>query len=52
MNVLRSGFDGLKFTIEADIPPELRILLAEAKALAVQTNRDTVIEIGGPVPSR
>ncbi len=47
MDVLHSGFDDLKFTIETDIPPELRAILADAKALATKTNRDTAVEIGG-----
>jgi len=47
MDVLHSGFDGLKFTIGTDIPPELRSRLAEAKAEAVKTNRNTVVDIGG-----
>jgi len=46
MDVLHSGFDGLKFTIETDIPPELRAVLADAKAHATKTNRDTVVVIG------
>lgn len=35
MDVLHSGFDGLKFTIETDISPELRAVLADAKAQAI-----------------
>ena len=46
MDVLHSGFDGLKFTIETDIPPELRAIFADAKAHATKTNRDTAVEIG------
>lgn len=46
-DILHSGFDGLKFTIQTDIPPELRSELAEAKAEAIKTNRDTVLEFGG-----
>lgn len=45
-NILHSGFDGLKFTIETDIPSELREALAEAKAQAIQTNAETVLEYG------
>jgi hypothetical protein len=30
-DILHSGFDGLKFTIQTDIPPALRERLAEAK---------------------
>lgn len=45
-DILHSGFDGLKFTVEADIPPELRSALAEAKAQAIQTNAETILEFG------
>lgn len=45
--ILHSGFDGLKFTITTDIPPELRAVLAEAKAEAVRTNADVEIARGG-----
>ena len=45
--VLHAGFDGLKFTVTTDIPPELRSDLAEAKAEAVRTNADVVIERHG-----
>ncbi|EDZ48114.1 conserved hypothetical protein [Rhodobacterales bacterium Y4I] len=45
-DILHSGFDGLKFTIETDIPPELRAALADAKAEAIKTNRETVLEFG------
>lgn len=45
--IVHSGFDGLKFTIETDIPPELRQVLFEAKAEATRTNRDTIIERNG-----
>ncbi|MEE2810371.1 MAG: hypothetical protein VX412_06230, partial [Pseudomonadota bacterium] len=45
-DILHSGFDGLKFTVETDIPPDLRTALAEAKAQAVQTNAETVLEYG------
>jgi hypothetical protein len=47
MDVLHSGFDGLKFTVDTDIPPELRSQLMDAKALAVATNRETAVLIGG-----
>ncbi|EDZ47600.1 conserved hypothetical protein [Rhodobacterales bacterium Y4I] len=43
-DILHSGFDGLKFTIETDIPPEFRAALADAKADAIKTNRETVLE--------
>ncbi len=45
--ILHSGFDGLKFTVTTDIPPELRTALAEAKAEAVRTNADATLERGG-----
>ncbi|EEW59694.1 conserved hypothetical protein [Ruegeria sp. TrichCH4B] len=45
-DILHSGFDGLKFTVETDIPPALRTALAEAKAQAIQTNAETVLEFG------
>ena len=45
-DILHSGFDGLKFTIETDIPPEFRAALADAKAEAMKTNRETVLEFG------
>ena len=44
--ILHSGFDGLKFTVQTDIPPTLRAKLAGAKAEAVRTNRETVLEFG------
>ncbi|MBU3033482.1 hypothetical protein [Tritonibacter mobilis] len=45
-DILHSGFDGLKFTVETDIPPDLRTALAEAKAQAIQTNAETILEFG------
>ena len=45
--ILHVGFDGLKFTLQADIPPAFRAKLADAKAHAVKTNRECVLEIGG-----
>lgn len=45
-DILHSGFDGLKFTVETDIPLELRNALAEAKAQAIQTNAETILEFG------
>jgi hypothetical protein len=44
--ILHSGFDGLKFTIQTDIPPALRAELASAKEHANQTHSDCVIELG------
>ncbi|UWR75331.1 hypothetical protein K4L04_12815 [Phaeobacter inhibens] len=45
-DILHSGFDGLKFTVETDIPAEFRAALADAKAEAIKTNRETVLEFG------
>ena len=45
--ILHAGFDGLKFTIQTDIPPTFREKLAEAKAHAVETNADCLLEICG-----
>jgi hypothetical protein len=45
--ILHAGFDGLKFTLQADIPPAFRAKLVDAKAHAVKTNRDCVLETGG-----
>lgn len=47
MDVLHSGFDGLKFTIQTDIPPEFRAALSDAKDHAAKTNSECIIEIGG-----
>ena len=47
MTVLHSGFDGLKFTIQTDIPPEFRAALADAKAQAIKTNADCVLDLPG-----
>lgn len=44
--ILHSGFDGLKFTLQADIPPALREELASAKAHAMETYGDCVLEFG------
>ena len=45
--ILHAGFDGLKLTLQADIHPAFRANLADAKARAVKTNRDCILEIGG-----
>lgn len=45
--ILHSGFDGLKFTVQTDISPVFRELLAEAKAEAQKWRSDTGIECGG-----
>lgn len=44
--IIHSGFDKLKFTIQADIPPAFRAQLAEAKAEAAKSNRDSILEFG------
>lgn len=44
--VVHSGFDGLKFTIQTDISPELREKLASAKTYAKETFSDCVIDFG------
>ncbi|SLN64584.1 hypothetical protein ROA7450_03418 [Roseovarius albus] len=44
--ILHSGFDGLKFTIQADIPPELREKLTSAKAHAKETYSDCELKFG------
>jgi hypothetical protein len=45
--VLHCGFDGLRFTIQTDIPPELRVKLALAKATAIETNQECALELNG-----
>ncbi len=44
--ILHSGFDALKFTLQTDIPPELRAELASAKEQAKQTYGDCLIDFG------
>ena len=44
--ILHSGFDGLKFTVQTDIPPTLRDILAAAKEHAKQTHRECVVTLG------
>lgn len=44
--ILHSGFDGLKFTIQSDIPPALRAELASAKDHAKATHSDCILEFG------
>lgn len=44
--ILHSGFDGLKFTLQSDISPELRIKLAAAKDHARKTHSDCLLEFG------
>ncbi len=45
-SIVHSGFDGLKFTISTDIPAAFRALLADAKAEAIRTNGEYVLELG------
>ncbi len=44
--ILHSGFDGLKFTIQADIPDGFSEKLASAKQHAKETYSDCVLEFG------
>ena len=44
--ILHSGFDGLRLTIETDIPPAFRERLSAAKAEAVETNRESILTFG------
>ncbi|PCJ91184.1 MAG: hypothetical protein COA50_16790 [Flavobacteriaceae bacterium] len=46
VDILHSGFDGLKFTIQTDIPPALRETLASAKEHAKQTYGDCLVQFG------
>ena len=50
-DILHSGFDGLKFTVQTDIPPEFRAILAAAKGQAIKSNGDTPIMIGNIILS-
>ena len=43
VEILHSGFDGLRLTIETDIPPAFRERLSAAKAEAVETNRECIL---------
>lgn len=45
--ILHSGFDGLRFTIQQDIPPQLRATLAEAKEHAQETGTDYALRFSG-----
>lgn len=45
-DILHSGFDGLKFTVQADIPPALRAELVSAKAHARNTHSDCILNFG------
>lgn len=44
--ILHSGFDGLKFTVQTDIPPALRDKLAAAKDHAKQTHSECLVSFG------
>lgn len=45
-DILHSGFDGLRLTIETDITPAFRESLNAAKGEAVETNRDCMLTFG------
>lgn len=47
MTVVHSGFDGLKFTLQTDIPPEFREALFAAKAEAIRSNADCALSLNG-----
>ncbi len=47
VDILHSGFDGLKFTLQTDIPKALRDELVSAKAHAFDSNADCTVDIGG-----
>lgn len=47
MTVVHSGFDGLRFTVQTDIPPSFREALQSAKAEAIRTNADCPLSLGG-----
>ncbi|MBR9653530.1 hypothetical protein [Thalassovita aquimarina] len=44
--ILHSGFDGLKFTLQAQIPTNLRADLADAKHCAKRDNAEYVLDCG------
>ena len=46
VDILHSGFDGLKFTIQADIPPALREKLVFAKQYAKHNYSDCIVQFG------
>ncbi|MBL4874300.1 MAG: hypothetical protein JKY41_13175 [Rhodobacteraceae bacterium] len=46
VDILHSGFDGLKFTLQTDIPPALREKLAFAKQYAKQNYSDCLVQFG------
>ncbi|MDE0591588.1 hypothetical protein OU789_16740 [Halocynthiibacter sp. C4] len=45
-DILHAGFDGLKFTVQTDIPAELRRELASAKHYAKDTHSDCIVKYG------
>ena len=45
--ILHHGFDGLRFTVQADIPPKLRKELAAAREHAKATQADCALKFGG-----
>jgi len=49
--IVHSGFDGLKFTIQTEISPELREKLASAKAYAKETFSDCLLNFGSVILS-
>lgn len=49
--ILHSGFDGLRFTVQSEIGPELRKELALAKEHARKTNADCELKFGNLVLS-
>lgn len=44
--ILHSGFDGLKFTLQTEIPPELREKLCSAKQFAKEMQCECLLEFG------
>lgn len=46
VQILHSGLDGLKFTIQADISPDLRAKLADAKGFAQSIGQDCRLTFG------
>ena len=45
-NILHSGLDGLKFTLQAQVPEKLRAALADAKHCAKRDNADYILDCG------
>lgn len=50
-HILHSGFDGLRFTIQTEIAPELGLTFADAKAHARQSGNDSELRFGDLVLS-